>query len=142
MGETRQIYAINDKIYLHFHISIYFFADVPHLTKTARNCSYHSWSGHCTQYMWNDNKYLIWQHIVQVYQDELENELKILPKLTHGHLYPTPFSVITVKYVVQKLSKIMLLALSTFETPEGTATAECCEMINLFFDCLNTEYLT
>ena len=113
-----------------------------HFTKTARNCLYHLWSGCCTQYMWNDDKYLLWQHIVQVYQDEIANGLKILPKLTHGHVYPAPFSVITAKYVVQKLSKTMLVALSTFETPKPTATAECCEMINLFFDCLNAGYLT
>ena len=92
--------------------------------------------------MWNDRKYLLWQHIVQVYKDELENGLKILPKLTWDHLYPTPFSVIIVKYAVQILSKTMSVALSTFETPESTATAEYCEMIDSFFDCLNVRSLT
>ena len=80
---------------------IYFFADAQHLIKTARNCLYHLGSGRRTRYMWNDGKYLLWQHIVQVYQDELENGLKILPKLTRDHVYPTPFSVMTVKYTLQ-----------------------------------------
>ena len=31
---------------------IYFFADVPHLIKTARNCLYNSGSGSCSRYMW------------------------------------------------------------------------------------------
>ena len=57
--------------------------------------------------MWNDRKYLLWQHIVQVYQDELENGLNILPKLTRDHVYLTPFSVMTAKYAVQIFSKTM-----------------------------------
>ena len=32
---------------------IYFFADVPHIIKTARNCLSHSGSGRTTRYMWN-----------------------------------------------------------------------------------------
>ena len=31
------------------HRFIYFFADVPHLVKTTRNCLYHSGSGSCTR---------------------------------------------------------------------------------------------
>ena len=69
---------------------IFFFADAPHI-KRVRNCLYNSVTGHCTRYMWNDGKYLLWQHIVQVYQDELENGLKILPKLIRDDVYPTPF---------------------------------------------------
>ena len=86
---------------------IFFFADAQHLIKTARNCLYHSGSGRCTRYMWNDRKYLLWQHIIQVYQDELENGLNILPKLTRDQVYLTPFSVMTVKYAVQIFSETM-----------------------------------
>ena len=32
----------------------YFFADVPHLIKTARNCLYNSGSGSCSRYMWDN----------------------------------------------------------------------------------------
>ena len=35
------------------HRFIYFFADVPHLIKTARNCLSSSGSGRATRYMWN-----------------------------------------------------------------------------------------
>ena len=38
---------------------IYFFADSPHLLKTAWNCLYNSGSGSCSRYMWNDGKYLL-----------------------------------------------------------------------------------
>ena len=120
---------------------IFFFADAPHI-KRVRNCLYNSVTGHCTRYMWNVGKYLLWQHIVQVYQDGLENGLKILPKLTRDDVYPTPFSVMTVKYAVQILSKTMSVALSRFETPESTATAKYCEMIDSFLDCLNVRSLS
>ena len=36
----------------------------------------------------------------------------------------------------------MTVALSTLEMPERTATAEYCEMINSFFDCLKVRSLT
>ena len=126
MEKTTQIYAIEHKIYLHLHVSSFSLQAL----QTTRNCLHHSVTGRCTRYMWNDGKYLLWQHIVQVYQDELENGLKILPKLTRDDVYPTPFSVMTVKYAVQILSKTMSVALSTFETPESTATAKYCETID------------
>ena len=44
---------------------IYFFADSPHLMKTARNCLYNLGSGTCSRYMWNDGRYLIFRHILQ-----------------------------------------------------------------------------
>ena len=33
---------------------IYFFCDVPHLIKTARNCISNSGSGRATRFMWNN----------------------------------------------------------------------------------------
>ena len=43
---------------------LWFFADAPHLLKTARNCLHHSGSGKSARYMWNDGKYLLWQYRV------------------------------------------------------------------------------
>ena len=79
---------------------------------------------------------ILWQHIVQLYQDELGNGLKISSKLTHDHIYPTQLSVMTVKYVVLVLRKIMSVALSMFITPESTGTAKYRKIINSFLDCL------
>ena len=39
---------------------IYFFADVPHLIKTTRNCLANSGSGRATRYMWNDGLFILW----------------------------------------------------------------------------------
>ena len=49
------------------HRFIYFISDPPHLLKTARNCLYHSGNGRQTRYMWNNEKYLLWQHISHVF---------------------------------------------------------------------------
>ena len=32
--------------------------------------------------MWNDGHYLLWQHITQVFHQDVENDLKLMPKLT------------------------------------------------------------
>ena len=43
---------------------IYFFADSPHLLKTARNCLYNSGHGSNSRLMWNDGQYLqSWQKL-------------------------------------------------------------------------------
>ena len=41
--------------------TIFFFADVPHLMKTARNCLYNSGSGSRSRYMWNDGQNLLFR---------------------------------------------------------------------------------
>ncbi|XP_065068883.1 uncharacterized protein LOC135694124 [Rhopilema esculentum] len=73
--------------------NIYFFSDAPHLVKTARNCLYHSGSGTCTRYMWNDGKYLLWQHIFQLYQEDKKNGLQLLPRIRSDHIKLTSYSV-------------------------------------------------
>ena len=42
---------------------IFFFADVPHLMKTARNCLYNSGYGSRSRYMWNDGQYLLFRFV-------------------------------------------------------------------------------
>ena len=71
---------------------IYFFADSPHLIKTARNCLYNSGSGSCSRYMWNDGKYLLWRHIASLYYSDQEFALHTLPKLTLDHIVLTSYS--------------------------------------------------
>ena len=46
---------------------IYFFADVPHLMKTARNCLYNSGSGSRSRLTWNDGQYLLFKHIADIF---------------------------------------------------------------------------
>lgn len=75
---------------------VYFFSDAPHLVKTARNCLNHSGSGTCTRYMWNDGLHIIWQHITQLFYQDIDNGLKLLPKLTYDHINLNSYSVMQV----------------------------------------------
>ena len=68
---------------------IYFFSDSPHLLKTSRNCLYHSGYGRCTHYMLNNGNYLLWNHILDIYNQDLENQLHLLPWLTAEHVHLT-----------------------------------------------------
>ena len=117
---------------------IYFFSDAPHLVKTARNCLFNSGSGKRTRNLWNNGKYLLWEHIAKLYFFDLDHGLHQLPKLTVDHIELKSFSKMKVSLAVQVMSKTMSLALKQyFAEGEADETAKLCEMINDFFDCLN-----
>ena len=82
---------------------IYFISDSPHIQKTARNCLSNSGSGRCTRYMWNGGAFLIWNHIADLFYEDRECGLHLLPKLTFDHIKLTPFSVMNMKLAVQVL---------------------------------------
>ena len=90
---------------------IYFFADVPHLMKTARNCLYNSGSGSCSRLMWNDGQYLLFKHIADIFYRDQAVALHVLPKLTLEHIVLTSFSKMKVKLATQVLSQSVALAL-------------------------------
>ena len=77
---------------------IYFFSDPLHLLKTVRNCLANSGAGHCTRHMWNDEMFLIWKHIYQIYKKNVDCWLHLLLKLTYEHVKLTTYSVMNVKF--------------------------------------------
>ena len=122
---------------------ISFFADSPHLMKTARNCPYNS--GSCSRHMWNDGNYLLFHHIVNLFYGVQELALHSLPKLTLDHIVLTSYSKIKVKLATQVLSKSVAIALEESGDEEVLGTAKFFRMMNDFFDCTNvrstTEYV-
>ena len=112
--------------------NISFIADATHLIKTARNCLHNSDGGKHSRYMWNNEKYLLWERIVKIYHENLENGLKILPKISNDHVYLNSYSVMTVKYAAQVLSKTMLIAESQYGSPDTSETARLCYMLTTF----------
>ena len=96
------------------HRFIYFFSDAPHLVKTTRNCLMHSGSGKCTRYMWNDGQYVLWQHITQIFYQDMDNGLKPLPRLSYEHVNLTPYSVMRVNLAAQVLSASVAAVLKSF----------------------------
>ena len=85
---------------------IYFMSDPPHLIKTSRNCLSKSGAGagRCTRFMWNNGMFIIWDHIRDLFYEDRECGLHIMPKLTYEHINLTPFSVMNVKLAAQVLS--------------------------------------
>jgi len=115
---------------------VYFFADAPHLMKTLRNAVYHSREhGKGTRELWNGNQ-ILWRHISQVVQDDLNRGLKLLPKLSQNHIYLTSYSSMTVSYATQILSSSMANVMNHYY-PEFKDTATYCQLTDGFFDCCN-----
>ena len=92
--------------------------------------------------MWNDGQYILWQHITQLFYEDAENGLKLLPKLTQDHIKLNSYSVMRVNLAAQVLSATVSAVLTTFGSPESSGTAKLCEMVDSFFDCLNVRSTT
>ena len=114
------------------HRFVYFFADAPHLIKTTRNCLLHSGSSTCTRYMWNNGMYLLWQHITQMFFQDIDSGLRLLPKLTYDHINLNSYSVMRVSFAAQVLSASVSAVLKSFGPPEAQGTAKLCEMVDGF----------
>lgn len=84
--------------------------------------------------MWNDGHYLLWQHIAQLFYQDVENGLKLLPRLTFDH---TSYSTVRVNVAAQVMSVSVAAVLKAFSPPEIAGTAKLCKMVDSFFDCLN-----
>ena len=115
---------------------IFFFADAPHLLKTLRNAVYHSREHRKgTRELWNKGP-ILWKHISQVVQDDLNRNPKLLPKLSQNHIFLTSYSTMTVSYATQILSSSMANVI-TYYYPEFKETATYCKFMDSFFDCCN-----
>ena len=51
--------------------------------RNTRNCLYHSGSGTCTRYMWNDGLFILWEHIAQLFYQDINNGLEVA---TQAHI--------------------------------------------------------
>ena len=121
---------------------IYFFSDAPHLLKTARNCLSKSGTGSTTRLLWNSGKHILWRHIADLYYEDLECGLHLLPKLTNAHIQLNSYSVMNVRLAAQVLSTTVSVVLKNFGPPEAQETAELCSLFDTFFDCLNVRNTT
>lgn len=118
---------------------IYFFSDVPHLIKTVRNNLFRSGFGK-TSLLWNDGKYLLWQHIAGAYRADKERHLS-RTKLTNEHISLTSHSMMNVRLAAQVLSRSVGLVIQNYGGDESSETAKFILLMDRFFDCLNTRSL-
>ena len=105
---------------------IYFIFDPPHLLKTARNCLNNSGSGKGTCFMWNGGLFLIWKNINDIFLEDQECGLQLLPKITYEQLLSTTVSKI----------------LCNYGPTDAAGTAEFCLMFDKFFDIMNVSSAT
>eukprot|EP00112_Aurelia_sp_Birch-Aquarium-sp1_P000666 Seg1064.2 transcript_id=Seg1064.2/GoldUCD/mRNA.D3Y31 product="Transposable element P transposase" protein_id=Seg1064.2/GoldUCD/D3Y31 len=92
--------------------------------------------------MWKDGKHIIWRHIVNLYNSDLESGLKLLPRLTNEHIKLTSYSKMKVRLAVQVLSSSVASILRKFSPEDCSETANLCSQMDTFFDCFNVRSLT
>ncbi|XP_044170181.1 uncharacterized protein LOC122954236 [Acropora millepora] len=90
--------------------------------------------------MWDGGHYVLWQQIVQMFYQDLESGLKLLPRIIADHIKLNAYSTMRVNLAAQVLSSSVSAVLTAFGTPDTTATAKLCKMVDSFFDCLNVPY--
>ena len=54
--------------------------------------------------MWNDGNYVLWQHIAQLFYQDVENGLKLMPRLSYDHMKLNSYSTVRVSLAAQILS--------------------------------------
>ena len=94
------------------------------------------------RYMWNDGLYILWQHIAQLYFQDAESGLKLLPRITFDHIKLSSYSTMRVNLAAQVLSATVASVIRSFGSSDATQTAKLCEMVDFFFDCLNVRSKT
>ena len=87
--------------------------------------------------MWNNFKYILWSHITDLFYEDRECGLHLLPKLTYEHVKLTPYSVMNVKLAAQVLSSSVSKVLEHFGPPDASGTAEFCSLMDTVFDIVN-----
>ena len=116
---------------------IYFFSDAPHLIKTVRNSIFNS-GFEKVRLLMNNGKRILWSHLVNLVNDQVNSALKMAPKLTHNHINLTPYSKMNVNLASQVLSKTVAVILKNYYPEDTHETATLCDLMNTFFDCLNS----
>ena len=85
--------------------------------KSARNCLYNSGYGRYARCMWNNDMSILWHHVSDIFYEDRECCLHILPKLSNEHIKLTHYSKMNVRPAAQVLSSAnkVLLAYGPLE---------------------------
>ena len=116
---------------------IFFISDPPHLLKTLRNSLKSSTHGQSVRYLWNDGFTIAWNHISDMFYEDLECGLHLMPKVSLEHINLTSYSKMNVRLAAQVLSSTVSNVLREFAPSYTIGTANFCQIINTLFDCLN-----
>lgn len=117
---------------------LFFISDVPHLLKTIRN-AFNS-SGEPKAYsklLCINGEFIVWQTIVDLYEAEKYNHLRLAYKLNKQVVHLNNFSRMRVGYAAAVMSKTVANALRQMKRSDIGETINFIEKVNDFFDCLN-----
>ena len=95
---------------------------------------FNSGSGQSSRYLRNNGKHVVWRHVIDADQADLDQGLKLLPRLTTDRIKLNSYSKMKVRLAAQVLSSSVAAVLRTFY--ETSATAEFCDEMDQFFYCL------
>lgn len=120
------------------HEIVYMF-DTPHLMKRTRDnlLKYNIEFG---------NKVASWAHIVEFYNRDNKQWIKMAPKLSKNHIEPTSFQKMKVKYAVQIFSNRVAAGMCTqmssgFLPSAAVGTIDFIDHFDKLFDILNSSIL-
>ena len=125
------------KIFANEKRFVYFLSDPPHLINTARNCLSNSGSERFTRVMWNDGGFILWSHIAEIFYEDRDCGLFLLPKLTYEHIKLTPYAVMNVRLAAQVLNSSVNNVLTEYGSPEAASTAKFCSIMDKYFYIVN-----
>ena len=94
---------------------------------------YFAGDGQATCSLWNNGKEMIWYHIYKIAFDEMNNGLKLIPKLTLEHVQLNPYSIRKVHLAIQVLSENVSCILINYYPDAAHGTAEFCKFMDMFF---------
>ena len=87
--------------------------------------------------MWNDEYNILWNHISDLFYEDLEYGMRLLRNITLEHINLTSYSKMNVRLAAQVLSTTVSKVLKKFAPSYAAGTSKYCQYINHFFDCLN-----
>lgn len=73
--------------------------------------------------MWNNDHHILWNHIKDIYYEDQNFFLHLLPNLTDEHINFTPYSVMNVRLAAQVLSTSVSTILKTYRPADAGETA-------------------
>ena len=101
---------------------------------TTRNCLSSSGSGKFTFCMWNGGMFLLLDHIADIFYEDQECGLHILPKLCIEHIKVTPYSIMNVKLALQVIISTVSKVFLKYVPPEAAGTVKFCSLMDMFFN--------
>lgn len=115
---------------------LFYFFDAPHLLKSTRN-NFLKYNFSTSEGV-TDSKY-----VTDFYKRDKHLSLRLAPKLTDDHIYPSAFKKMKVKLAAQLFSNTVASALNTYKALDAlpstsSATIQFIQKIDRLFDLLNS----